>query len=299
MKTLIIYFTGTYNTKYLVEKIKEGFQKEELGEITTFSIDGSSKPISLSSYDLIIFSYPIYAFNTPIIFDRFVKKLRFHKNQKVIIAKQSGEPLKLNSSSSYSLIRKINREKAILLGEYHFLMPYNIHFRYDDNFIKELFNYNNKLLDILIYEYKNKIIRKVKYNLFYAFNSFIFKIQRLGGPLNSYFYKVDYSKCIMCKKCINECPVNNIAIDLKTNKIKFNNHCLMCMRCSFFCPKDAISIGMLEGWKVNGKYDLAKIENDSSLNGDYLSSHKTKFFKLFPKAINNINNLYKKYFSEN
>ena len=299
MKTLIIYFTGTYNTKYLVEKIKERFQKEELGEITTFSIDGSSKPISLSSYDLIIFSYPIYAFNTPIIFDRFVKKLHFHKNQKVIIAKQSGEPLKLNNSSSYSLIRKINREKAILLGEYHFLMPYNIHFRYDDNFIKELFNYNNKLLDILIYEYKNKIIRKVKYNLFYAFNSFIFKIQRLGGPLNSYFYNVDYSKCVMCKQCINECPVNNITLDLKTNKIKFNNHCLMCMRCSFFCPKDAISIGMLEGRKVNGKYDLAKIENDSSLNGDYLSSHKTKFFKLFPKAINNINNLYKKYFSEN
>ena len=168
MKTLIIYFTGTYNTKYLVEKIKERFQKEELGEITTFSIDGSSKPISLSSYDLIIFSYPIYAFNTPIIFDRFVKKLHFHEKQKVIIAKQSGEPLKLNNSSSYSLIRKINHEKAILLGEYHFLMPYNIHFRYEDNFIKELFNYNNKLLDILIYEYKNKIIRKVKYNLFYA-----------------------------------------------------------------------------------------------------------------------------------
>ena len=236
MKALIIYFTGTYNTKYLVEKIKERFQKEELGEITTFSIDGSSKPISLNSYDLIIFSYPIYAFNTPIIFDRFVKKLHFHEKQKVIIAKQSGEPLKLNNSSSYSLIRKINREKAILLGEYHFLMPYNIHFRYEDNFIKELFNYNNKLLDILIYEYKNKIIRKVKYNLFYAFNSFIFKIQRLGGPVNSYFYKVDYSKCIMCKKCIKECPVNNITIDLKTNKIKFNNHCLMCMRCSFFCP---------------------------------------------------------------
>ena len=276
MKTLIIYFTGTYNTKYLVEKIKERFQKEELGEITTFSIDGFSKPISLSSYDLIIFSYPIYAFNTPIIFDRFVKKLHFHEKQKVIIAKQSGEPLKLNNSSSYSLIRKINREKAILLGEYHFLMPYNIHFRYEDNFIKELFNYK-----------------------FYAFNSFIFKIQRLGGPVNSYFYKVDYSKCIMCKKCIKECPVNNITIDLKTNKIKFNNHCLMCMRCSFFCPKDAISIGMLQSWKVNGKYDLAKIENDSSLNGDYLSSHKTKFFKLFPKAINNINNLYKKYFPEN
>lgn len=296
MKTLIIYFTGTYNTKYLVEKIKERFQKDELGEITTFSIDGSSKPISLTPFDLIIFSYPIYAFNTPIIFDRFVKKLHFHEKQKVIIAKQSGEPLKLNNSSSYSLIRKINREKAILLGEYHFLMPYNIHFRYDDNFIKELFNYNNKLLDILIYEYKNKIIRKVKYNLFYAFNSFIFKIQRLGGPVNSYFYKVDYSKCIRCNRCVNECPINNIVI--KNNKYKFKNKCIMCMRCSFNCPKDAINIGMLNGWRVNGGYDYKRIINDSNIRGEYLKEHNKGFYKIFKKIIKENDEKYNEYFSQ-
>lgn len=152
MKTLIIYFTGTYNTKYLVEKIKERFTKESLGEVEFLQIDGTSSSSSLNSYDLIFFSYPIYAFNTPIIFDIFIKRIKLNKNQKVRIAKQSGEPIVLNNSSSYSLIRKIKKDKAKLLSEYHFLMPYNIHFRYEGDFIKELFIYNEKLLDILVYE---------------------------------------------------------------------------------------------------------------------------------------------------
>ena len=271
-------FTGTYNTKFLVEKIKERFTKESLGEVEFLPIDGTSSSSSLNSYDLIFFSYPIYAFNTPIIFDRFIKRIKLNKNQKVIIAKQSGEPIVLNNSSSYSLIRKIKKDKAKLLSEYHFLMPYNIHFRYEDDFIKELFIYNEKLLDILVYELKNNIVRKVKYNPLLAFNSFVFKIQRLGGPVNSYFYRVDYAKCILCQKCINECPINNITFDNNKKKIIFHHHCLMCMRCSFFCPKDAINIGMLQKWKVNGKYDLSRID------------------KLFPKVILKINSLHDKYF---
>ena len=62
MKILIIYFTGTFNTLYLVNKIKERLIKEDsTNEITTFAIDIDSKRVDLSFYELIIFSYPIYA----------------------------------------------------------------------------------------------------------------------------------------------------------------------------------------------------------------------------------------------
>ena len=170
MKAIIIYFTGTYNTLHLVNKIKSKFA-DFFEKIEVFSIDSTSKSINLDDYDLIIFSYPIYAFNMPNIFFKYVKKLKLPKSKDYIIAKQSGEPLSLNDSSSYPLIHLIKKAKGNFKNEYHFLYPYNIHFRYDDNFIKELFNYNTKLLDILIYEYKNSIIRKVKYNPIYAFNS--------------------------------------------------------------------------------------------------------------------------------
>lgn len=296
MKALIIYFTGTKNTELLANLIKDRFTKELNFDVDLFSIDITSETISVKNYDLLIFSYPIYAFNMPSIFEDYVTKLDIKENQKCIIAKQSGEPISLNDSSSATLIDYIKKRKAILLNEYHFLFPYNIHFKYPDNFVKELMFYNEKLLDILIYEYKNNIQKEVKISLIYKANSFLFRIQRFGAFLNSYFYKVDYDKCIHCNRCMNDCPTKNIT--LKDNKFMFNNKCIMCMRCSFFCPKDAIKIGLLEGWKVNGAYNFEEIKNNNYIKGDYLKTHKSFFYNLFPKKIEKVNELHKKYFGD-
>lgn len=296
MKAVIIYFTGTGNTKFLASLIKAQLENQNHFIVDLFSIDSSSTLIDLKPYDYIIFSYPIYAFNAPIIFDKYVKKLYLPKNKTYIIAKQSGEPLSLNDSSSYYLIKRIKKSKNVLFNEYHFLLPYNIHFRYEDDFIKELLRYDNKLLDIMSYEIKNNISRKVKYNPLYALNTFVFKIQRLGGPVNSYFYKVDYSKCIHCNRCLNNCPTKSIK--LVNEKYKFKNSCIMCMRCSFNCPTNAIHIGFLESWKVNGAYNYEKIISDDSLKGEFLKHHKSLFYNFFPKKIEKINKLHKEYFGK-
>lgn len=37
-------------------------------------------------------------------------------------------------------------------------------------------------------------------------------------------------------------------------KFSFGGDCVMCTRCSFNCPTNAFDIGMLNGWKVNGRY---------------------------------------------
>ncbi len=295
-KGIIIYFSGTGNTAFLSSLIKERLENENLYEMEFFSISKDSKIIDLSCFDLIIFSYPIYAFNAPVIFDKYIKKLNFLNNKKYYILKQSGESLVLNNSSSSYLKKRLKKSKVKIDGEYHFLLPYNIHFRYDDEFVKELYFYNQKLMDIFIYELKNNIVHKIKSNLLIYLNSKIFKIQRLGGPLNSYFYKVDYSKCIRCNRCVNECPTNNIVI--KNNKYKFKNKCIMCMRCSFNCPKDAVNIGMLNGRRVNGGYDYKRIINDSNIKGEYLKNHNKGFYKIFKKIIKENDKKYNEYFSQ-
>ena len=63
----------------------------------------------------------------------------------------------------------------------------------------------------------------------------------------------------------------------------------MCMRCSFYCPKDAINIGLLNSWKVNGKYDLERINNDNNIDSNYIFKQKKFFFKGYYKVINKIN----------
>ena len=44
--------------------------------------------------------------------------------------------------------------------------------------------------------------------------------------------------CIKCKKCIQDCPVNNITLD--KGIIKFGNDCMLCLSCIHHCPVHAI-----------------------------------------------------------
>ena len=291
MKILLIYYTGTYNTRYLSNQIKDKFMSNN-NEVDLIEITSTTLPVDTTGYDLIGFSYPIYGFNSPLPFNKYVRKLKFKQNQKYFIYKNSGEVLAMNNASSRILIRIMKRQKCKLIGEYHYVMPYNIHFPFDKIFIKEILNYNNKLMDIMFYNFNNEIIFKIKSNLIYNIGAFFVGIQKIGGNVNSYLYKVDANKCINCNKCVNTCPHNNIYI--KNNKIKFHHHCDMCMRCSFFCPTEAINIGFLKGWKVTDYYNLKEIENDNTITETYITDDSKGFYKCFIKYFKWIDKEYEK-----
>lgn len=293
-QVLILYYTGTFHTAHLVKKVQTRLE-ENLCKITLYSIDIDSKPLDLTPYDYIILSYPIYAFNVPKIFRRYIKSLSSLKGKIFYVLKQSGEPLKLNNASSYSLIHFLKKRGAITKNEYHFLYPYNIHFRYPDELTKELLLLNDKLLEIFLYEFKNDIIHPFHKNYLYGLNSLLFRLQEFGACLNSFLYKIDEKKCIKCYKCLNSCPTHNII--LKDEHLKFEHRCLMCMRCSFFCPKDAIKIGFLKNWKVNGAYELDAIKENKNINGNFLATHQKGFYCFFKNWVKDVNQLYDKYFN--
>lgn len=291
MKVLLIYYTGTYNTRYLTNQLKDKLI-EKNNEVDTIEINVNTPVINTSKYDLIGFSYPIYGFNSPLPFNKYVRLLKFYENQKYFIYKNSGETYAMNNASSRVLIRIMKKHKTQFVGEYHYVMPYNIHFPFEKEFVKQILIYNKKLMDVMLYNLENNIIFKIKSNVFYNLAAFFVGIQKIGGNVNSYFYKVDSNKCINCNKCVNTCPHNNIYI--KDNKIKFHHHCDMCMRCSFFCPSNAIKIGFLEKWKVNGQYQFKQIQEDSSINSDYINKDSKGFYKCFIKTFDFIDKEYNK-----
>lgn len=291
MKILLIYYTGTYNTRYLSQQLK-GKLSEKGNDVDTVEINASTPIVNTSDYDLIGFSYPIYGFNSPLPFNKYVKKLKFGANQKYFIYKNSGETFAMNNASSRILIRLMKRQKIKFVGEYHFVMPYNIHFPYEKQFVKQILEYNEKLFTIMLHNLENGIIFKIKSNPLYNLASFFVGIQKIGGNVNSFFYRVDDNKCNRCNKCVNNCPHENIY--LKNGRIKFHHHCDMCMRCSFFCPTDAIKIGFLQGWKVNGKYEFEKIKDDDSISSKYITKESKGFYKCFIKTFDFIDNEYEK-----
>lgn len=294
MKILLIYYTGTYNTRYLTNKLKEKLiQKGNLVDLVEINVN--TPIVDTSSYDMIGFSYPIYGFNSPLPFNKYVRKLSFKKGQKYFIYKNSGETFAMNNASSRILIRIMKRRKAEFVGEYHYVMPYNIHFAFEDEFVKQILLYNQKLMAVMLHNLENGIVLKIKSNIIYNVAAFFVGVQKIGGNINSFLYKVDSEKCVNCNKCVKDCPHNNIYI--KDGKIKFHHHCDMCMRCSFYCPTNAIKIGFLEKWKVNGEYKFDKYQNDDTLNSNYITKESKGFYKCFIKTFEFIDEQYDKIFN--
>lgn len=278
MRVLLIYYTGTYNTRYLTQKLQA--RLEARGDtVDTVEINCDTPPCSCEGYDLIGFSYPIYGFNSPLPFNRYVAQLKFTRGQRYFIYKNSGETMAMNNASSRILIRRMKRKGADLAGEYHFVMPYNIHFPFARDFVRQILAMNEKLMDIMLHNLDNGIEKRIKSNPIYNLASFFVGIQKIGGNVNSFLYKVERDKCVDCGLCVKNCPHGNIY--RKNGKIKFHHHCDMCMRCSFFCPTNAIRIGFLQGWRVNGAYDFKGIEEDTSPLRPYITKESRGFYRCF------------------
>jgi flavodoxin/NAD-dependent dihydropyrimidine dehydrogenase PreA subunit len=276
-KILLIVFSGTGNTLYVAKLIQSDF--EERGcKADIFDISNPPANINIEDYDLIGLAYPIYAFNAPKIFLDAVKNMKL-RGKSVFIFKTSGEPLHINNSSSHDLINMIGRKDV--LGDYHFLMPYNIIFRFPDSLVKQMLlsakDYSKVLVSNILSEKKSF----VDYNFLNAVLSFFFKIQQFGACLNGKLYHVDRKKCSLCLTCVKECPAGNISV--RKNTFRFASACQMCMRCSFYCPKDAIRIGLLNPWRVNGPFNFESILRDDNIDSIFITEKSKGFYRSFKK----------------
>jgi flavodoxin/NAD-dependent dihydropyrimidine dehydrogenase PreA subunit len=276
-KILIVVFSGTGNTFHVVKMIQADFEARGC-QTDIFDITDSHSIINIDDYDLIGLAYPIYAFNAPKIFLDAVKKLNL-RGKSVFIFKTSGEPLQINNSSSHDIIRMVGKKNV--LGDYHFLMPYNIMFRFPDSLVKQMLLSAKVYSKVLVSNILNKKKSFVEYNRFNVFLSFLFKIQQFGAFFNGIFYHIDRKKCTLCLKCVKECPAKNIS--LRKNKFRFGPDCQMCMRCSYFCPADAMRIGLLNLWRVNGAFNFESILHDEKIPSVFITEKAKGFYQPFKK----------------
>lgn len=294
MHCLLIYYTGTFNTRYVSKRLKERLEKEN-NEVDLYEIDPlNTEELNLSGYDIIGLGYPIYGYNAPWPFLKFIRRQKFPKGIRTFIYKNSGETEKVNDASSLFVRRKLQRCGAVIENEYHFIMPYNIHFRFDERLVKEMLTMDDKLYDILVHEITHQIPNIKRYKLWHKIVTCVVAIQFIGGDVNSFFYKVDTNKCNNCNLCIKQCPMQNIERD-RNGKIVFHHHCLMCMRCSFCCPTAAIDIGILQGWKVNKPYNFEKIKQ-IELTEPIITDKTTGFFHCYIDTYQNINQRHQEIF---
>ena len=275
----VFVFSGTGNTlkcaEYLCKELNSVGAKASLYKVESGREDFSEV---IAATSVAVICYPVHGFNAPYNIVDFVKKWNrsdADSSKSVYFLKTSGEPLKLNDNSSNALRKRLVKKGYRCLGEYHYVMPYNMIFRHSDEMAAKMWNTAKERIKIAAQEIAALKPRRKRTPVSAFLMSGICKIERFGMRLSGKFYKVDTAKCIRCEQCVSACPVHNVSV--KGGKFKFGNHCFGCMRCSFNCPQNAIKIGLLNFMKVNGRYDFSADSKKAKI-GKYCRKAYARYF---------------------
>jgi ferredoxin len=246
MNNLYLYFSGTGNTKFVVEKFCELYE-ESNEDYQIHSIE--EKNINfyqlIEKSNTIILAYPIHDSMIPFIMNDFLieNKQAFQDKKLMVIITQL-----LFSGDGGALPKYLLRKQNIkIIQSIHFKMPNNL----TDVPIFPVKTYEESKLDVLKTEKKiEEVVKRIKLGKTYKMGRRIYSwplgffTQRGLGKLfvkkfkNS--LKIDNNLCSKCQKCIKLCPTDNLY--LEDNIVKHKGNCTICYRCVNSCPEKAISI---------------------------------------------------------
>ena len=252
MRAVFYVFSGTGNTRRVSEKLaKEWCALGHEAVLADIRVNGEYP--DPADFDVVVVGYPVHGFNAPTSVLKFLKSLPKRKGERrpAYLVRSSGEPLRLNDASGITPRRILKKRGFEILGEFHFVMPYNIIFRHSDGMAARMW----QDAELLAGEYARTMSglerKKTGVNVFKRMAAFCVRIEHTAMPFIGHHFKATKS-CAGCGACAKLCPQGNIT--MKDGKPKFARACVGCMACAFGCPKDAIKTGVLNSWRVNGAY---------------------------------------------
>lgn len=240
MTGLILYFSGTGNTKAVAEGFQKSLQKR--GHAAVLHSLEENADLSEISYDFLILGFPKY-YEYPVLLVQKNLKQALPKREKQIPAlafcTQAG-PL----NTDFTKIEKMLKRK-------NHLLTVSVSFSYANNmFIFPVFQPTE---DTKVQKNRDKIQEQIEPLLNDFFSNQIRK-ERVKAwqkpvfhfvaaactklmPVFAMRFSADES-CIRCGLCAKRCPVHNI--EIKEGRPRFHRNCLFCMRCINSCPTNSI-----------------------------------------------------------
>lgn len=257
MKALFLVFSGTGNTARVCGALADSFRSKG-NEADVVPIRADSVYPSIEEYDLLVIGYPVHAFNAPAAVLKFLKTFEKKKGKErkpCYLVRTSGEPLSLNDASAITPRRILKKRGYNVVGEYRYVMPYNIIFHHSEKMAARMWLAAQHEIPKDAEEMLSGGGSRKKVNPFKRAVAFTLRIEHTAMPVLGRRFKPT-EKCIGCGACAKLCPQGNIS--MKDGKPVFGKTCVGCMACAFSCPEDALKISLLNGWRVNGKYTFSE-----------------------------------------
>lgn len=252
MDFLLVYFSGTGNTKLITEEVgKRLVQQGHAVELLSIEDRGELKKADFTG-KIIGFGFPVYKLTTPDIFQDLFALF----NQKA-----SHNPCflyctyaRFMADSFYDFNRQLDREKYRLIAAQGFKSPSN---GISARLSPEDYEYQTVMFfEDGIAEKLDRFVEEILQNLQKSADFRIQHTQALIGPLRAKItvdvektkyprLQIDAERCTVCGLCAAQCPVGNLVKQEESIQIVDAEDCLHCLRCMHHCPQNAISFGSL------------------------------------------------------
>lgn len=257
MRILIVYFSGTGNTK----RISVLMQREFISGGADCRIVAMEDyclqrlELDLSGIDLVGIGFPVHAMDAPQIVYDFLELLP-KKAQNYFLFKTAGSAF-IQAGSTRQIRHHLAMMGWKLVYEQLFEMPPNAFGTAKPEKVLARYNKCSALvslstLDILSGN-RHRIREAPLVDLCYAFA----RLEKYGARQSSRRWYAN-AKCNLCGLCVSQCPAQNIRIE--DGKLVFADKCLLCLRCWWICPRRAISHKLLGFAFLKEPYSLPDIE---------------------------------------
>ena len=254
---MVLYFTGTGNSRYLARRIAEGLGMP-LYDLNAYIKAGDAAPVQ-TGRDVVLVT-PTYAWRIPRVVSEWLRKTELAGAERIWFVMDCGS--EIGNAAKYN--RQLAEQKHLhYMGTAQVVMPENYIAMFNApqaeqarSIVREA---EPKIQNAITHIKAGQEFSAPRNNLYDRF---------MSGPVNPIFYrffvKADAftasDACIGCGKCVRECPLNNI--HLEQGKPTWGKNCIHCMACICYCPKEAIEYGKKSVGKPRYHFEALGIQRD-------------------------------------
>ena len=235
---MILYFSGTGNSRYAAEKIAE-----VTGDILVSLNDKIKKKDTrpIRSRERLVFVVPTYAWRLPRVVEQWILATEFVGANQAWFVMTCGD--EIGNAGKYNQ-RLCERRGFSYMGTAQIVMPENYLAMFDvpgPEEAKEII----RRADPAIQQAARLISEKKPFQPLRTSVTGQIKSSLVNAAFYPLFVKAGAfaadEKCIGCGKCVQVCPLNNIS--LADEAPVWGKTCTHCMACIACCPTEAIEYG--------------------------------------------------------
>lgn len=247
---MVLYFSGTGNDFFVARFLSRTIGDEDI--VSLNDVLKEKKEWRFHSDKPFVFVCPIYAWRYPRIIENVLSKGSFLGTKEFYFVATMG----FNSGNAWRYLKRIvERKEGIFKGFADIRMPDNYlpgsKMPTEAEAVSVIRESLPKLKDVAsrIREGKSFLQKEKDRNGWLSSSLGNWGFDRFMKNSRSFYVG---KECILCQKCIRNCPMNNIGIH--DGRIVFHNDCMFCLSCIHGCPVHAISYRK----KDHGTYQCPK-----------------------------------------